>query len=53
MKLTYSMMGDLEHTGGYSVHPMHTQDPAFTNHNTFSGPRQFSAMFTLKYLFGD
>ena len=53
VKLTYSMMGDLEHTGGYSVHPMHTQDPAFTNNNTFSGPRQFSAMFTLKYLFGD
>ena len=53
VKLTYSMMGDVEHTGGYSVHPMHTQDPAFTNNNTFSGPRQFSAMFTLKYLFGD
>ena len=53
VKLTYSMMGDVEHTGGYSVHPMHAQDPAFTNNNTFSGPRQFSAMFTLKYLFGD
>ena len=53
VKLTYSMMGDVEHTGGYSVHPMHTQDPAFTNNNTFSGPRQFSAMVTLKYLFGD
>ncbi len=53
VKLTYSMMGDVEHTGGYSVHPMHTQDPAFTTNNTFSGPRQFSAMFTLKYLFGD
>ncbi len=53
VKLTYSMMGDVEHTGGYSVHPMHTQDPVFTNNNTFSGPRQFSAMFTLKYLFGD
>ena len=53
VKLTYSMMGDIEHTGGYSVHPMHAQDPAFTNNNTFSGPRQLSVMFTLKYLFGD
>ena len=53
VKLTYSLMGDLEHTGTYSVHPMHAQDPAFPNHNTFSGPRQFSVMFTMKYLFGD
>ena len=53
VKLTYSIMDDIEHTGGYSVHPMHTQDPAFTNNNTFSGPRQLSVMFTLKYLFGD
>ena len=53
MKLTYSLMGDIEHTGGYAMHPMHAQDPAFTNNNTFSGPRQFSVMFTVKYLFGD
>jgi hypothetical protein len=45
--------GDLEHTGPYSKHPMHEHDPAFPNHNSFSGPRQFSVMFTLKYLFGD
>ena len=53
VKLTYSLMGDVEHTGTYSKHPMHAQDPAFTNHNSFSGPRQVSVMFTLKYLFGD
>ena len=53
VKLTYSLMGDVEHTGTYSMHPMHTQDPAFPNHNAFSGPRQFSVMFTAKYLFGD
>ena len=53
MKLTYSLMGDIEHTGGYAMHPMHAQDPTFTNNNTFSGPRQFSVMFTVKYLFGD
>ena len=51
VKLTYSMMGDVEHTGTYSEHPI--QDPAFTNNNTFSGPRQLSVMFTVKYLFGD
>ena len=53
VKLTYALMGDIEHTGGYQMHPMHAQDAAFTNNNTFSGPRQFSAMFTVKYLFGD
>ncbi len=53
MKLTYSLMDDLEDTGTYSTHPMHQQDPAFTNDTTFSGPRQFSVMFTVKYLFGD
>ena len=53
VKMTYSIMDDVEHTGGYSVHPMHAQAPAFTNHNTFSGPHQLSVMFTVKYLFGD
>ena len=53
VKLTYSLMGDIEHTGNYQMHPMHAQAPAFTTTNTFSGPRQFSAMFTVKYLFGD
>ena len=53
VKLTYSLMGDVEHTGTYQMHPMHRQDSAFTNHNAFSGPRQVSVMFTLKYLFGD
>ena len=53
VKLTYSLMGDIEHTGRYQMHPMENQDPAFPNHNAFSGPRQVSVMFTLKYLFGD
>ena len=53
LKLTYSLMDDVEDTGTYSKHAMHQQDPAFTNHTTFSGPRQLSVMFTLKYLFGD
>ena len=53
VKLTYSLMGDVEHTGGYQVHPMHAQDPAFPNYNAFSGPSQVSVLFTVKYLFGD
>ena len=53
VKLTYSMMGDVEQTDRYLKHPMHEQDPAFTNNNTFSGPRQLSVMFTVKCLFGD
>lgn len=53
VKLTYSLMGDVEHTGTYQRHPMHARDPAFPNHNAFSGPRQLSVMFTLKYLFGE
>lgn len=53
MKLTYSLMDDVEDTGTYLNHPMHQEDPAFPNHTTFSGPRQFSVMLTVKYLFGD
>ncbi|MYD32123.1 MAG: outer membrane beta-barrel protein [Nitrospira sp. SB0661_bin_20] len=53
VKLTYSIMDDIEHTGSYTMHAMHQRDPAFSNQTTFSGPRQFSVMFTAKYLFGD
>lgn len=53
LKLTYSLMDDVEDTSAYSKHPMHQQDPAFTNDTAFSGPRQLSLMFTMKYLFGD
>lgn len=53
VKLTYSLMGDVEHEGSYRTHPMHVQDPAFPNRNAFSGPRQLSVTFTVKYLFGD
>lgn len=53
VKLAYSMMGAVEYMGAYAMHPMHARDPAFPNNNTFSGPRQFSVMFTAKYLFGD
>lgn len=50
LKFTYSMMDDVEHTGGYLYHPVGTN---FTAHENFSGPRQWSVMMTVKYLFGD
>ncbi len=53
LKFTYSMMDDVEDTGGYLYHPVHEENPAFTSHENFSGPRQWSVMVTVKYLFGD
>lgn len=53
LKFTYSMMDDVEDTGGYLYHPVHEENPAFTSHESFSGPRQWSVMMTVKYLFGD
>lgn len=53
VKFTYSMMDDVEDTGGYLYHPVHEENPAFTSHERFSGPRQWSVMMTVKYLFGD
>ena len=53
LKLTYSMMGGIESSGGYSIHPFHEQDPDFTNHNTFTGPRYWTLSFTVKFLFGN
>ena len=50
LKLTYSMMDDIENTAGYLYHPV---GPAFTSQESFSGPRQWSVMVTVKYLFGD
>ena len=31
LKLTYSMMGNVEDSSGYSLHPLHGQDPDFPN----------------------
>lgn len=53
LKFTYSMMDDVEDTGDYLYHPVHADNPAFTSHENFSGPRQWSVMMTVKYLFGD
>ena len=49
VKLTYSLMDDVEYKGSYQAHYI----DGLTNLTTFSGLSQFSAMFTVKYLFGD
>ena len=53
LKLTYSMLGDIEASGGYSLHPFHERDPDFPNHNTFTGPRYWTLALTVKFLVGN
>ena len=53
LKLTYSMMGDIEASGGYSIHPFHERDPDLTNQNAFTGARYWTLSFTVKFLFGN
>ena len=53
LKLSYSMLGDIEASGGYSLHPFHERDPDFPNHNTFTGPRYWTLALTVKFLFGN
>ena len=53
LKLTYSTMGDIEASGGYSLHPFHERDPDLTNHNPFTGARYWTLTLTVKRLFGN
>ena len=53
LKLTYSMIGDIEARGGYSLHPFHERDPDLPNHNRFTGARHWTLMLTFKRLFGN
>ena len=53
LKLTYSMMGGIEASSGYSLHPLHEQDPDFPNHNMFTGARYWTLSFRVKFLFGN
>ena len=53
LKLTYSMMGDIEASSGYSRHPLHERDSDFPNHNTFTGARYWTLTLTVKRLFGN
>ena len=53
LKLTYSMISDIEASGGYSLHPFHERDPDLPNHNTFTGARYWTLTLTVKRLFGN
>ena len=50
VKLTYSMVGDMEDVkGGYDFHRV----PGISNFTTISGMNHFSVMFGVKYFFGE
>ena len=48
-KLTYSRVGDIAARGRYIDHPMHEQDPDFTNENTFDAARGWRLAFTVRF----
>ena len=50
VKLTYSMVGDMEDAeGGYDFHPV----AGLSNFTTISGMNHWSVMFGVKYFFGE
>ncbi|MYA94795.1 MAG: outer membrane beta-barrel protein [Nitrospinae bacterium] len=50
LKLTYSMVGDMEDAeGGYDFHPV----AGLSNFTTISGMNHWSVMFGVKYFFGE
>ena len=51
LKMTYSMLGDIETRGGYDLHAAHALDPDFEYHDTFTAARSWALMFTGKYAF--
>ena len=53
LKLTYSMLGDIETSGAYDLHSAHAFDPGFRNHNTFAGARFWSLIFPVEFYFGN
>ena len=53
LKLTYSMLGTIEAGSGYARHPLHARDPDFSNHNTFTGSRDWTLAVTVKFLLGN
>jgi len=52
VKLTYTVLGDIEYTGTYQEHPLHTVDPNFSNHTAFTGTRYWMLLFTVRYALG-
>ena len=51
LKMTYSMLNDIETRGGYDLHAAHALDPDFEYHDTFAAARSWTLMFTGKYAF--
>ena len=52
VKLTYSVLGDVEYTGMYDQHAAHSFDPDFTHTDTFTAARYWSLLFTVRYVIG-
>ncbi len=52
VKLTYSMLRDVEYTGPYRQHAAHRFDPDLTHTTTFAGMRYWSLQFTVRYVLG-
>ena len=50
-KLTWSRLADIETSGGYDLHAAHAFDPDFSHHDTFSGARSWTLLFTVKHVF--
>ena len=53
LKLTYSMTGDAEVPGKYSIHPMQSLDPDFPSHNAFAGARHWVLTLNARQFFGN
>ena len=51
LKMTYSMLDDIETRGRYDLHAAHALDPDFEYHDTFAAARSWTLMFTGKYAF--
>ena len=52
VKLTYSVLGNLEYTGTYQQHGAHRFDPDFTHTAVLAGARLWSFQFTVRYVLG-
>ena len=51
-KLTCSFIGETSDTGTYARHPMHAEDPGFTNRNAFDATRSWSLTLTIRRWLG-
>jgi opacity protein-like surface antigen len=52
VKLTYSLLSDVEYTGPYDLHAAQRVDPDFSHTDMFTGARYWSLQFTVRYVLG-